>query len=399
MTEVSRRSRWGRTLGAIVGMIGALVGVQSAFPLRQAAPTAKLTLPSASLGTSLLRQVQSCAQKQLLSQPRDLVQDFWLTTQRASLTCFMEQVVLDGTGVVRGDAEMRMQAVIAASGVQVPLPEATGVGRVPLTLVPENKLLTVPVQVENRRLPFLLDTGASSTILTLETARSLKVAGTPFPNELLRYFVVGQECDRVVAELVPLPPLAVGRSQVSGLNGMALSRVGLPGSGVLGMDFLSSYDLLLNPKTRELLLMARSPFPPTGTVLVGKLGVMTAMVSLNGRPPKSFLLDTGASVMVISRRYAQEIGLSLKGAETVEVRGFCGSEKALRTRLQTVELGGWVRQNLEVVVLEGSVLEVLGVDGIVGQNYLNQFVQHWRFSDRNSLGFPSLGHLVLVPVD
>jgi len=400
MNEGTRRSPWGRTLGAVVAMVASLAAVEISQVSRRAAPSV-FPRPAAatSLGTRLLQQVQSCARRQLLSQPKALAQDFWGATQRVSLVCFMEEVVLDPAGIVREDVEMRLQAVIAASGVAVPLPAARGVGRVALRLVSGSGLFTVPVRIGARTLPFLLDTGASSTILTLGTARALGVPGTPFPSEVLRYFVVGQNCDRVAAELVAIPEVAVGRSQVVGLRGMALSPVGLPGGGVLGMDFLANYDVLLNPRSRDLVLMARSPFPQDGIDLRGKLGVMTAPVSVNGRPAAPFLLDTGASVMVVSRRYAEALGLPLEQAEPVAVRGFCGMEKALKTRLQTVALGGWVRQNLEVVVLEGNLLAMLGVDGIVGQNFLSQFVQHWRFGDRLGLGFPQTGHLVLVPVD
>jgi hypothetical protein len=49
-------------------------------------------------------------------------------------------------------------------------------------------------------------------------------------------------------------------------------------------------------------------------------------------------------------------------------------------------------------VLNNELLDLLGVDGIVWQNYLNQYQQHWRFGEPNSLGFPEAGSLTLKPL-
>jgi hypothetical protein len=68
------------------------------------------------------------------------------------------------------------------------------------------------------------------------------------------------------------------------------------------------------------------------------------------------------------------------------------------TKLAQVSLQQHQSTNLDAVILGSSVLNVLGVDGIVGQNFLNQYQQHWRFGERNELGFPEEGSLVLSPL-
>ena len=64
--------------------------------------------------------------------------------------------------------------------------------------------------------------------------------------------------------------------------------------------------------------------------------------------------------------------------------------------LEQFSIQQYQAQNLEAVVLESRVLQFLGVDGIVGQNFLNQYQQHWRFGKRNSLGYPDVGSLSLT---
>jgi hypothetical protein len=54
--------------------------------------------------------------------------------------------------------------------------------------------------------------------------------------------------------------------------------------------------------------------------------------------------------------------------------------------------------NLEAGVIKGDILKLLGVKGIVGQNYLNRFEQYWYFGDRNALGYPTSGFLSLSPI-
>ncbi|MEO0377092.1 MAG: hypothetical protein AAF329_21250, partial [Cyanobacteria bacterium P01_A01_bin.17] len=53
--------------------------------------------------------------------------------------------------------------------------------------------------------------------------------------------------------------------------------------------------------------------------------------------------------------------------------------------------------NLDTIILSSSsILSVLGVDGILGQNFLNQYQQYWRFTQDPEGQFD--GSLLLFPI-
>jgi predicted aspartyl protease len=324
------------------------------------------------------------------------------TMQAASMNCFMKVVVLDSKGKVRADSEERLTAVVKASGIAVEHPKSNGQASVTLQQLPDSSVFTLPVAIAGKSKTFLLDTGASASIVDTQTAEQLGIKGTKFPNKLLKYFVVGNDCSNVNASLHVLPPLSVDRATVSGLSGMGLSRTSIPGnlSGVLGMDFLSGFDVEIDPRLKALKLYPHSQLPAAAinnvVPLIGKMGVMTAKVSVNAKTPFTFALDTGADVMVISKRTAEKLAIDLASAEEIEVQGFCGREKGKKSQIQSFEMGGHQSTEMDVVILNNNLLDLLGVEGIVGQSFLNQYHQYWRFGDRGVLGFPTQGSLVLT---
>ncbi|WP_019500055.1 retropepsin-like aspartic protease [Pseudanabaena sp. PCC 6802] len=350
------------------------------------------------LGRSLFQSMLKCVSgkvPQAYKQPPEAI-------QAASMHCFMTVVVLDPKGKVRADAEERLNAVVKASGIKVEPPKSNGQASVPLQQLPGSSVFTVPVAIAGKSQTFLLDTGASSSIVDTETAKQLGIKGTKFPNELMKYFVVGDDCSNVNASMHILPTLSVDRATVAGLSGMGLSRTAIPGNlaGVLGMDFLSGFDLELDPKQKTLKLLpssaSRSPGNSNVIPLTGKMGVMTAQVRIDERGPFTFALDTGADVMVVSQRTARKLGLGLDNAEEIDVQGFCGREKGKKSRFQSFEMGGQKVGQIDVIILNNDLLDLLGVEGIVGQSFLNRYQQYWEFGDRGVLGFPAQGSLVLT---
>jgi hypothetical protein len=187
---------------------------------------------------------------------------------------------------------------------------------------------------------------------------------------------------------------------VEGMNGMGMERELIPGnfSGVLGLDFLKGFDVIVEPQSLQLQLLPPSPNVAGTIPLIGRFGVAIAEVKINGKGPFLFLLDTGADMMVLSDGLATQLALNTSRAETVEVRGFCGFETAKKTTLDMVALQQHETSNLEAVIINSEVLQLLGVDGIVGQNFLSRYRQHWRFGEPNVLGFPEDGSLLLTPL-
>ncbi len=358
--------------------------------------TQQTSPPASPVGQQILQELVQCVRNTVPTAQLSSLEEL----QSASTQCVFKVVMLAPDGSVRPDANDRMIALVKATGVTLPKPSSQGNAEVSLAPVPEQKLFALSVTFGGQPRTFLLDTGASNSIIDRQVVEQLNIPGTPIPDELLQYFVVGNNCSNVNASVHQIPPLAVDAAKVQGLTGMALPKTAIPAnaSGVLGMDFLSEFDVIVNPKTLQLQLLPPSKSWPGAIPLEGKMGVMAAKVTINNQGPFTFLLDTGAGAMVVSKRLAERLSLNIASAQPVEVQGFCGTETGRKTTLERVSLQQHEATNLEAVILESRVLDLLGVEGIIGQNFLNGYQQHWRFGKRNELGFPEEGSLVLTPL-
>jgi len=323
----------------------------------------------------------------------------------ASQQCAMAVVVLDSQGRRRPDADARALALMRATGVRLPRRETRGSATVVLKLAnPREKgagVFVVPVTVGGKARPFLLDTGATNSIVAANLARGLGLSGIDLPVGLLEQGVVGSQCrgSGLKISLLRLPPLAVAGAHGQNLLGLALPAERIPGggAGVLGLDFLSGYDLTIDPTVPRLVLAA--PTPSAGSIaLTSASGILATQVQVNGRGPFTFGLDTGADLIVVSARLARTLGLKPVSARKEPVQGFCGLEAVQRVRLGEVRLGSQPVKNLDGVILTSPLLDRLGIDGLVGQNYLNRFRQHWRFEEPNELGLIPGGSLELQPI-
>ncbi|MCT7951318.1 retroviral-like aspartic protease family protein [Ancylothrix sp. C2] len=350
--------------------------------------------PTPPAGEAILEEVVNCVKNSISPEQTGSLE----AIETASTQCIFKVVMLAPDGSIRRDAKERMIAIVKTTGITLPQPSSQGQATITMQPVPEQKLLTVPVNLGGKPASFLLDTGASNSVVDAKIVEQLNVKGTPIPKELLAFMVVGENCAEINATIHPLPVLAVEAAKVEGVTGMALPQTAIPAKvgGVLGMDFISGFDMILNPKTLELQFLPSTTPTSDAIPLTGNMGIMTAEVKINGQGPFTFLIDTGAEMMVLSDKVAPKISLDLSKAEPIEVKGFCGKEMGKKMALEQFSIQQYQTQNLEAVVLESKVLQFLGVDGIVGQNFLNQYQQHWRFGKRNQLGYPDVGSLSLT---
>ena len=323
----------------------------------------------------------------------------WEQMTQLSTACFFQVVMISPEGKVYSNVEERLEALVGLSGV--PLPQASHRGTALVGLQPLGEALYgVSVTLGNQPQLFLLDTGASSSLVELPLAEGLGVAGIPIQADLLSYFVVGEDCTGVEARLQPIPELEVDQAEAIGLMGLALSAEAIPTQavGVLGLDFLSGFTLEIDPRSSQMRLLEPSALDPQGLPLVGRLGIMATAVQANHQGPFLFALDTGAEQTVIREDVATQLGYALAPSQTTEVQGFCGSEQAYRITLDQVQAGAHQQRGVETIVLTGQLLDILGVDGILGQNFLRHYQQDWRFGTRNSLGYPQEGSLTLTAI-
>lgn len=299
-----------------------------------------------------------------------------------------------------------ISAIVQLEGLNLPRPNATGKATIPLQLLAGGKVFTITATLGEKSGNFLLDTGASTTMISTETVKELGLTGKPVPQELLTYAVAGDECPEMKANLHPLPVLKIDNVKVEKLTGLEFTTTVIPEglSGVFGMDILSNFDIEINPKTQELKLLPPTPIAAANIdiddaiPLKAKLGVMLAEVEINGQGPFIFMLDTGAESIFISQKLASQLNITAAERQEIQVLGFCGIEMAEYASLATVKMGNSELTNLETVILSSPVLKLLEVDGILGQNFLNNYQQYWQFNQKNPEKFPTEGSLLLTPL-
>ncbi|MER3491667.1 MAG: hypothetical protein C4323_04630 [Mastigocladus sp. ERB_26_2] len=389
--KIKCKANWTRhllkTSVVIITTTGLLSGLKSTIA----------QVPANNLGQQLLQQPSQCIRSKLPDSPPSNLE----ALQTASMQCVLQVTMLAKDGSIRPGASDRITALVAATGVSLPQPVSQGQANIPLKLLPNTNVFTLPVQIGGLSKTFLLDTGASASIINSQTATQLNLQGTPIPNDFMKYVVVGNDCSTVQASFHNLPPIAVNAAKVQGLFGIGMSQNSIPvnTSGVLGLDFLTNFDVVINPKKLQLQLLPPSP-PVTGAIpLQGKLGNIIAQAKINGQGPFNFLLDTGAETTVISKSLATKLKIDQTKLTKTEVSGFCGTEKAQKIKLSQLNLSQHQATQIDAVILESdNIFKVLGIQGIIGQNFLNRYQQHWRFGKRNPLGYTESGSLVLTPL-
>jgi predicted aspartyl protease len=354
-------------------------------------PGQAMPKPSAN---SLLLEVQQCI-RQKLAQQRTVL------TQEISTRCVLSVIMLNPDGTVRPDASDRMTQLLRVTGTVLPKAVAQGQANIALQRLPNQAIFSLPVRINNQILSFVLDSGASNTMVDTQVAQRLGLQGQSVPSDLLGSLAIGQQFAKQKMSLLQLPSITVGQAQVSRLMGLGLSTNILPfkTAGVLGLDFLSRFDMILNPQTLNLQLVAPTRPISTGLLLEGRLGVMTApQVYVNGKGPFRFLVDTGASLTTLSEPLARRLSLPLNADKGFYVAGWGGLTQAKRAQLDRLSFPTQQISKLNVLVVNSPFFQSIGVEGVIGQDILNRYVQHWRFGAPGSLGAPDTGSLTLTPI-
>jgi predicted aspartyl protease len=174
------------------------------------------------------------------------------------------------------DQAIPSQAIIRLANTKLPHPLIQGQGNLPLQALSGGLSWTMTVKTGEHSGQFLLDTGASISIVTAAWTKLLGLTGTPIPRENTRYAVAGNACREMDATLYTLPPLILDKAQVKGLQALQLSQGMLPEGvmGILGMDVLSRFHFHLDPARRELQLLPPQILPDgdrTFPILNGKV--------------------------------------------------------------------------------------------------------------------------------
>lgn len=293
----------------------------------------------------------------------------------------------------------RVSAIVQLQGLKVPEPQVRGTARLPISTLPGTSVYTVNAQLLGLSTRWLVDTGASTSMVATPVVQALGLTGQPVPSQRLSFAVAGNDCPNMNATLHQLPMLELATLQVEGLHSLQFANTVIPAelSGVLGMDMLKQFDLHLHPGKATLSLLPPTSLPTdaiaSAVPLEQKLGVMVTELKINGQGPFQVLLDTAADSTFISEQVAEKLNLDAATLHPIQIRGFCGLENAMRSQLDSVTLHRHQRRHLDAIVLSSSILKVLKVDGILGQNFLRHYQQYWRFNPESENG-----SLLLVPL-
>lgn len=272
--------------------------------------------------------------------------------------------------------------------VSVPLERATG-GDTPL----------LSLQSGRGQLRVLLDTGASTTLVTPELVRRLGLRSQPVDPKAFALAGAGDGCPGLQPRRVELPELVLAsgpeRLRISGMEALVLPVAGLPAGvdGVLGAPQLRQQPLWIDPLGGRLSLGQRAIAEaesyrragagrgerPTTLPLVWRQGVPLLPLTTPAGPGRALALaDTGAEGLFITAALAERLR-PLAPATGLRLTGFCGEQRVRRQPMAGLALpGGDPLRAVDAIVTDNPIFTSLRVEAIVGQELLRRRAQLWR---------------------
>jgi hypothetical protein len=277
-----------------------------------------------------------------------------------------------------------------SGGVRVPLERATG-GDTPV--------LTFRSPGGTVRL--LLDTGASSSMVTPALTERLGLSSTPLAAREFSLAGGGRGCEDLRPRRTRLPPLELGgtpqgegRLRLVGAEALLMPVGALPAGvdGVLGAPSLRRLPVRIDPVRAQVSLGATaldaeqgSPAPRLRFPLRWFKGVpLLDLTTVAG--PVAALADTGAEGLFLSPALAARLH-PLGPARPLRLVGFCGEQPVQARPFAGLALAGEALQGersgepvvpVEGIVTENPIFAQLGVEAIVGQELLRRRPQLWR---------------------
>jgi len=239
-------------------------------------------------------------------------------------------------------------------------------------------LVKIPVSVNGQGpLTFILDTGASTTTLSMKLAERLGIP-TRLGDRPEARGVGGGIPIEYADVTISLGQLEFNQNEVYVLDLENILRCGGNYDGVLGHSTLKHCIISLSYKNQRLKLnkdnsslkLDWSKFRYIhDTHLVG------VPVHINGKGPYDFVLDTGAGNSVVTPRLAEELSIE---AQTVPgiARGIGGDAQLKLAAVSTLSVGSATVSDTQLVVIDLSSVSPKGmlIDyGIIGYDFLRNF--------------------------
>jgi predicted aspartyl protease/Flp pilus assembly protein TadD len=256
-------------------------------------------------------------------------------------------------------------------------------------------VLKVRVNGEKEPLRFVLDTGSGMSVISQETAKKLGVrpvargglaraVGGGGKFEIVYGFLTSLEVGEVRVERVPVYIRQFFDTKVPVDGYLGLSVIS---SFVASVDYGSNtFSLVRNAESnlaRQGLKFGQDPEAQRDVIEIPlrttASGFITGELRLEGvERPQNFIIDTGASITVVSEHLAAREEMSAYLQKTrMRVFGAAGIADDVKiVMLPRVTLGPLIRENIRAAVLDLEPLnETAGFtqDGILGANFLNHF--------------------------
>jgi predicted aspartyl protease/Flp pilus assembly protein TadD len=270
---------------------------------------------------------------------------------------------------------------------------------------PDNRpLMLVHINGQKEPLRFVLDTGSGMSVISEETAQKLGLRAVA-RGGMARAIGGGGRFDIVYGFL---ESLEIGDVRISNVP-VYIRRFyndRLHVDGYIGLSVISKYVTTVDYAAHTLSLSRqRSPANvettqgielPLRTTSAGFLSGEVQIESVE--KPLNFIIDTGATVSVVSENLAEREDLS-RFAQDIRLRiyGSAGvAENVKVLMLPRVSFGSYAREKISAAVLDmDSINETAGFEqtGIIGGNFLS----HYRLTFDFQRGFMRLEPLASTP--
>jgi clan AA aspartic protease (TIGR02281 family) len=238
--------------------------------------------------------------------------------------------------------------------------------------------MVVDVNLNNRNLKMIFDTGAEGCFIGTKQLRDL---GLPVPTGKPTGKNTGVS-GTVDSWAVPMKVRVGGITRTIPISVAEGDQMAL-----LGQTFFKAFDYdidrsasCINLHKKQASATASSgggrSAPDNYAVPFSKGGTgneMSIVAEVKGRKCKMFF-DTGAQITLFMKKDLQAMNIEIPDdAEETAVRGIGGESKAVRVTIDELRMGPIVRRNFPVTVMEKG-------DGLIGQDFIGE----WRYKVDNT---------------